>query len=42
MGGRNGAEYAFTFEKLKISQPAASLAVNRGKEIAKINHYYGF
>ncbi len=29
----------FLAEKLKISQPAVSLAVNRGKEIAKINHY---
>ncbi len=31
--------FSFLAEKLKISQPAVSLAVNRGKEIAKINHY---
>ena len=31
--------HTFLAEKLKMSQPAVSLALNRGKEIAKINHY---
>ncbi len=34
-----GISQTYLAEKLKISQPAVSLAVNRGKEIAKVNQY---
>ncbi len=37
--GELGIRQTYLAEKLKISQPAVSLAVNRGKEIVKVNQY---